>query len=193
MEQLDTERKEVEAREEEDQVALLIPLVIAFYSSEDVLRDSSLGILRKLWKYFIYRLIEIGTNSQYAHVQAFYGNESNYVPRSGPTRVYTVRVQYIPFTTAYIIDPVVSSTLLFHTSRQVSLRKTLGWWFFGGRMPINCISDVEMILRFHCTKDSEHACKVRRYCRSIAEVEEAIRGGTLGFSCSAVQVSDQYQ
>lgn len=181
----------MEAREEEVASALLIPLVIVFYSSEDVLKDSSLGILRKVFKYFVYRIIEIILQSPYAHVQCYSGGYTNHVPRNGSTRVYQKEWFTTPFSIAYIIHPTLLFSTLIHIDRPVSLWKNIKWALVGGRMPINCISDAEMILRFHCTKDSEHACKVRRYCRSIGSVEEAIRNYSFGWNNPYIAVSDE--
>jgi hypothetical protein len=191
---VDSGDQEVEAREEKDPLALLTPLVIVFYSSEDVLKDSTLGFFRKLYKYLVYRIIEIVLDSQYAHVQCYVSNTTHHVPKSGTTGVYLRAWDTTPYSIAYHVQGLhwLSHWGLIYCARQVSLWKNIKWAFRGGRMPINCISDAEMILRFHLTNESNHACKVRRYCRSIAAIEEAIRNFHFGPHTYGIQVSNEH-
>ena len=184
----------MEAREEKEGVALLTPLVIVFYSSEDVLKDSSLGFFRRLYKYLVNRLIEIVLNSRYSHVQVYRLEETNYVPSHGKTRIYYRDWRRTPFSIAYIIHPTLYCEQLYYAPRQVSLWKNLKWVFgLYKRMPVNCISDAEMLLRMHLTHESNNACKARRTCRTIEEVEEAIRTFRFGLHWYRVQMPDEYR
>jgi hypothetical protein len=173
---MDTQRQEVEAGEEEVSTALLTTLVICFYTAEDSLKDLSISGLHRAYRYVVSRLIEIFTGCRYCHVQVYIGGESNHVGFHGMTYLEDRQWFHRPYTTAYRVQCKYVMPM-YHESRMVSLWKNIRWWFKGGRVPVNCISDAEMILRAHLVDESNHACKTRRYCRSIEEIEDAIRSG----------------
>lgn len=184
--------EEVEdARETKEINALLIPFVVVFYSAEDILKDSSLGILRRVWGYFLSRLIEIFTSSPYCHVQCFKNSSpteplsTNLVPFwGGRTGVGESRWTDRPWTKAYGLERPLFRGFAYLT-RPVSLWANIRWWWNKTRpFPVNCVSDAEYILNMHYTRMDNDDCQTTQF-RSIESLESALTPG--GHYSDAVQ------
>lgn len=166
----------LQARENDNGDALLTPLWVVFYSPVDILY-SDLGFFSKLYHMLRAILICVLSGSRYHHVQPWYHQWTTVVPCSGTTMCCPA-VPFDPtkpgYTIAYRIIPWTDMGAMVHTPRAVSLWKTIKWFYKGGCIPVNCISDTEMVMRYHLTKDLDVVCETVRRCNSIAEIEEQI-------------------
>jgi hypothetical protein len=156
-------------------LALSIPLRIVFYTADDLLKMKDIPLMSKIWWWIRARLIEVLTGWKYCHVQAFYGNMTHFTPYSGVSFAVYCDSNYRPWSVQYLLYDVWFPEFP-HTPKEISFWKNLRWWWnnYRGRRPMNCIAEVEMIMRMILTKESYYACKLRCKFKSTEQIENSI-------------------